>query len=62
MENIFNIDDDFIRHHCRSRERVQSDSNAPIFPNKDFFDICLEGANELEKNKEILDIVRDKLK
>ena len=62
MEDDFNVDVEYIRRKCQPRERVQSDSNKPFFPEKNFLDICLEGANELEKDKALMDAIRDSLR
>ena len=59
--NDFGISDEAIRRQCRSDGRVRSDSNKPLFPEKDFFDSCLEGAETIERDEKMAETVRNAL-
>lgn len=60
MENSFNLSQKDLERLCERRE-VQSDSNKPLHPDEDFWDLCADGAEEIIKDVSLTNLLRDKI-
>lgn len=60
MESMFNLSEEDLKRLCERRE-VQSDSNQPIYRDRNFLDVCVEGAGEIVHDAEVAKFLRDKM-
>ena len=51
MEKIFNLDADYVRSQCEPHN-VQCDANKPFYPEKNFWDVLVEGSQKLPDTEE----------
>ena len=55
---IFNMDEEFVRKQCEPGE-VQHDSNQPVYPDKNYWEVMLKNSAEMSNDKDAQKIFRN---